>query len=115
MEVYDIQKIQLASSWDRSALESLLQSQGLRLDHDVETAFGVYETSGEEPKLVGCGCAAALLAVFASGAVGPGRLSAVGPAAGPFAFCVGVELAVGAAIALFSPAHIRDPAGAPVD
>ena len=24
MEVYDIQKIQLASSWDRSALESLL-------------------------------------------------------------------------------------------
>ena len=58
MEVYDIQKIQLASSWDRSALESLLQSQGLRLDHDVETAFGVYETSGEEPKLVGCGCAA---------------------------------------------------------
>ena len=56
MEVYDIQKIQLASSWDRSALESLLQSQGLRLDHDVETAFGVYETSGEEPKLVGCGC-----------------------------------------------------------
>ena len=66
MEVYDIQKIQLASSWDRSALESLLQSQGLRLDHDVETAFGVYETSGEEPKLVGCGCAAgALLKCFA--------------------------------------------------
>ncbi|EIC08883.1 hypothetical protein OR221_0591 [Microbacterium laevaniformans OR221] len=59
--------------------------------------------------------AAALLAVLASGAVGPGRLSTVGPAAGPFAFCVGVELAVGAAIALFSPAHTRDPAGAPVD
>jgi hypothetical protein len=52
--------------------------------------------------------AAALLAVLASGAVGPGRLSTVGPAAGPFAFCVGVELAVGAAIALFSPAHTRD-------
>lgn len=59
--------------------------------------------------------AAALLAALASGAVGPGRLSTVGPAAGPFAFCVGVELAVGAAIALFSPAHTRDPAGAPVD
>lgn len=70
-------------------------------------AFGVIVVLGA--------AAAALLAVFASGAVGPGRLSAVGPAAGPFAFCVGVELAVGAAIALFSPAHIRDPAGAPVD
>lgn len=65
MEVYEIQKLQL-SSWDRSALESLLQSQGLRLDGDVETAFGVYETSGEEPTLVGCGCAAgALLKCFA--------------------------------------------------
>ena len=66
MEVYEIQKIPLASAWDRSALESLLQSQGLRLDRDVETAFGVYETSGEEPRLVGCGCAAgALLKCFA--------------------------------------------------
>lgn len=59
--------------------------------------------------------AAALLAVCASGAVGPGRLGAVGPAPGPFAFCVGVELAVGAAIALFSPARTREPAAAPVD
>ena len=58
MEVYEIQKLQLSSSWDRTALTALLQSQGLRLDGDVETAFGVYETSGEEPKLVGCGCAA---------------------------------------------------------
>lgn len=59
MEVYDIQKIQLASSWDRSALESLLQSQGLRLDHDVETAFRRwYETSCRGAKAGGCGCAA---------------------------------------------------------
>lgn len=66
MEVYEIQKLQLSSSWDRTALTALLQSQGLRLDGDVETAFGVYETSGEEPKLVGCGCAAgALLKCFA--------------------------------------------------
>ena len=46
MEVYEIQKLQLSSSWDRTALTALLQSQGLRLDGDVETAFGVYETSG---------------------------------------------------------------------
>lgn len=59
--------------------------------------------------------AAAVLAACASGGVGPGRLSTVGPAAGPFAFCVGVEIAVGAAIALFSPARTRDLSGAPVD
>lgn len=58
---------------------------------------------------------AALLAVCASGAIGPGRLATVGPAVGPFAFCVGIELAVGAAIALFSPARTRDVSGAPVD
>ena len=43
MEVYEIQKLQLSSSWDRTALTALLQSQGLRLDGDVETAFGVSE------------------------------------------------------------------------
>jgi len=57
--------------------------------------------------------AAALLSLCASGAVGPGRLAVVGPDAGPFAFCVGVEIAIGAAIALFSPA--RERAAAPVD
>ncbi|MFT3798255.1 DUF6350 family protein [Microbacterium sp.] len=53
------------------------------------------------------GAGAALLAVCASGAIGPERLAAVGPAAGPVAFAVGLELAVGAAIALFSPARAR--------
>ncbi|QRY41850.1 hypothetical protein JVX92_06280 [Microbacterium hominis] len=59
--------------------------------------------------------AAALLAACASGAIGPGRLDEVGPAAGPFAFTAGVEVAVGAAIALFSPARSREGAVAPVD
>lgn len=47
----------------------------------------------------------ALLAALASGAIGPGRLEAVGPSAGAVAFAVGVELLVGAAIALFGPAR----------
>ncbi|GEP49301.1 hypothetical protein MSA03_28090 [Microbacterium saccharophilum] len=49
--------------------------------------------------------AAALLAVTASGSIGPGRLAEVGPAPGPFALAVGVELAIGAAIMLLSPRH----------
>ncbi|MFT4214488.1 MAG: DUF6350 family protein [Microbacterium sp.] len=53
------------------------------------------------------GAGAALLAVCASGAIGPDRLADAGVAAGPFAFAVGVELAVGAAIALFTPARRR--------
>lgn len=53
--------------------------------------------------VVGGGALAALLSAVASGSLGPGRLAEVGPAPGPVAFAVGVELLVGAAIALFSP------------
>lgn len=55
--------------------------------------------------------AAALLAVLASGSIGPGRLAAVGPQPGPLALAVGVEVALGAAITLFglrTAAHARD-------
>ncbi|TDN87536.1 DUF6350 family protein [Microbacterium sp. BK668] len=46
--------------------------------------------------------AAALLAAFASGSAGPGRLSEMGPAPGPVALAVGLETAVGAGILLLS-------------
>ena len=65
--------------------------------------------------------AVALLVAVASGSVGPGRLADIGPAAGPVAFAVGVELLVGAAIALFAPVRAaggrvaRDAVDAPVD
>lgn len=47
--------------------------------------------------------AAALLAVIASGSLGPGALAEVGPAPGPLALAVGFEVAVGAGILLLSP------------
>ncbi|MGZ8804485.1 MAG: cell division protein PerM [Microbacterium sp.] len=46
---------------------------------------------------------AALLAVLASGSMGPGRLAEVGPHAGPVALAVGLEVVLGAAILLLSP------------
>lgn len=49
--------------------------------------------------------AAALLAAAASGSIGPGRLADVGPAPGPFALAVGIELALGAGIMILSPRH----------
>ncbi|RLK47867.1 DUF6350 family protein [Microbacterium telephonicum] len=51
--------------------------------------------------VVGAGGAAALLAVVASGSIGPGRLAVVGTQPGPLALAVGAEIAVGAAITLF--------------
>lgn len=51
------------------------------------------------------GAAAAILAAVASGSVGPGRLAVVGPDPGPVALAVGLELGVGAAIALLTPAR----------
>lgn len=45
----------------------------------------------------------ALLALCARGALGPGRLAETGPAPGPLALTVGLELALGAAILLLSP------------
>ncbi|MFT4219946.1 MAG: DUF6350 family protein [Microbacterium sp.] len=57
------------------------------------------------------GAGAALLAAVASGSLGPGRLASVGPAPGPLAFAVGVEVMVGAAILLLAPR--RGEASAP--
>lgn len=54
---------------------------------------------------VGGGAAAAVLAAVASGSIGPGRLDHVGPDAGPMAIAIGLELGVGAAIALLTPAR----------
>ncbi|WP_019180064.1 DUF6350 family protein [Microbacterium yannicii] len=55
--------------------------------------------------------AAGLLALAASGSIGPGRLSAVGPDAGPVALAIGLEVFVGAAILLVSPrGRARPPA-----
>lgn len=51
--------------------------------------------------------AAALLAVLASGSIGPGRLSVAGPQPGPVALAVGVEVFIGAAILLLSPRRQR--------
>lgn len=55
------------------------------------------------------GAAIALLATLASGSIGPGRLEAIGPSAGAAAFAAGLELLVGAAIALFGPARRSAP------
>ncbi|MDL9979005.1 DUF6350 family protein [Microbacterium sp. ASV49] len=49
--------------------------------------------------------AAALLALAASGSLGPGRLAEVGPQPGPVAFAVGLEVLLGAGILLLSPAR----------
>ncbi|MFJ4224373.1 DUF6350 family protein [Microbacterium sp. NPDC089695] len=47
----------------------------------------------------------ALASVLASGSIGPGRLSEVGPAPLPFALALGGEVLLGAAILLLSPRH----------
>lgn len=54
---------------------------------------------------------AALLAVVASGSLGPGRLAIVGPEPGPVALAVGAEVLLGAAILLLSPRARRAHAG----
>ncbi|MGM1017423.1 MAG: DUF6350 family protein [Actinomycetota bacterium] len=59
--------------------------------------------------------AAALAAVLASGSIGPGRLEQTGPAAGPFALAIGVEVLVGAAILLLAPRHRHELAEERVD
>lgn len=60
--------------------------------------------------IVGSAAGSAVLAALASGSAGPGRLADVGPSAGPVALAVGVELLIGAAIALFGPARAADAA-----
>ncbi len=52
---------------------------------------------------VATGAIAALFAWVASGSAGPGRLAEVGPAPGPVALAVGLEVLVGAAIMILSP------------
>jgi hypothetical protein len=52
--------------------------------------------------------AAALMAILASGSMGPGRLSAVGPDALAVGVAVGVEVGLGAAILLLSPRRRGD-------
>lgn len=81
-------------------------------------AGGAVGLSGSAPRLAVWGAVvvlgalgAAVLALAASGSIGPQRLAQLGPAAGPFAFSVGVELAIGAAIALFSPVRHAASAG----
>jgi hypothetical protein len=46
---------------------------------------------------------AALLAVVSSGAMGPGQLAQTGPAPGPLALSIGLEIALGCGILLLSP------------
>ena len=57
------------------------------------------------------GATVALLAAVASGSIGPGRLAEVGPAPGAVALAVGLELLVGAAIALFGAAVVLSMLG----
>lgn len=66
-------------------------------------------TAGAIAALAACGTA--LLSALASGSMGPGRLSQVGPEPGPVALAVGLEVLVGAGILLLAPRH-RDDAEA---
>lgn len=59
--------------------------------------------------------AVALLAAASSGAMGPGRLADVGPSPGAVAVATGLELLVGAAIALFAPLRRSDADAHPVE
>jgi len=56
------------------------------------------------------GAGAALLALLASGSIGPGRLAEVGPQPGPVALAVGAEVLLGAGILLLSPRRRTKPA-----
>lgn len=59
------------------------------------------------------GAAAGAAAALARGAIGPGRLSEVGPEPGPVALAIGVEVLIGAAILLLSPRRRAAPAPEP--
>lgn len=68
--------------------------------------------------VAGAAGGAALLAVLASGSLGPGRLVQAGPSAGSFALAVAVEVALGAAAVLLSPradSPGEEAASSPVD
>jgi hypothetical protein len=83
-----------------------------RLAATVSVAPGHHEPIGARLVITGgiavvSGSVAALVALLASGSMGPGVLSAVGPAPGPVALAVGIEAAVGAGILLLSPLPAR--------
>ncbi len=60
---YQIGEILLNYSSERALLDHFLSSHALRLEEDIEVAYGIYD---EEELLVGCGCAAgSLLKCFA--------------------------------------------------
>jgi len=48
---------------------------------------------------------AALAAVLTSGSIGPGRLAEAGPAPGPLALAIGVEVLIGCGILMLTPRH----------
>ncbi|SDQ76388.1 DUF6350 family protein [Microbacterium sp. cf332] len=58
--------------------------------------------------MVGGGLVVALLALLASGALGPGRLAEIGPPVGAVGLAFAVEVGIGTAIALFGPRSRRD-------
>ncbi|WP_051172008.1 DUF6350 family protein [Microbacterium indicum] len=61
---------------------------------------------------VATGAVGALLAQFASGSIGPGRLAEIGPQPGAVALTLGLEALVGAAILLLAPMRRVDRAAA---
>ncbi|MFN3950649.1 DUF6350 family protein [Microbacterium sp.] len=61
------------------------------------------------------GALTALLAVFASGSIGPGRLSQLGPDPGALALVVGIEVLVGSAILLLLPRRAGDDGSVEID
>jgi hypothetical protein len=96
-----------------SALDGLLSASAARGRDRIEDA-GFDIRRGQEqaigPRVVtavgialGAAAVAALLAAAASGSVGPGRLTDVGPHPGPVALAVGLEVLLGASIVLLSP------------
>jgi len=61
------------------------------------------------------GGSGALLATLSSGSLGPGRLAAAGPEAGPVALALGLEVLVGAGILLLAPRRHGDIDAAWID
>lgn len=100
-------RVTSTAPWATEALEGLLGSPRDSIEAP-EQPHGEGEPVGARLALTAAiavvsGAGAALLAVLASGSIGPGRLSEVGPQAGPIALAVGLEVLVGAGILLLSP------------
>lgn len=73
---------------------SFFAADAERVSARIVTALGV---------AVAAAGSAALLAVLASGSLGPGALAQLGPEPGPVALAIGIEVGVGAGILLLSP------------